>query len=104
MTDLPSRHPDPDEWMTRRACAGVDPDIFFPVGPQGPRSAEVEAAIYAPAKAICAGCEVRIDCLDYAIANREHHGVWGGLNEAERRKVINHRRRVEKRAAEQRPA
>jgi WhiB family transcriptional regulator, redox-sensing transcriptional regulator len=37
------------------------------------------------AKAICAACPVRKDCLDYAIATHEPHGVWGGLNELERR-------------------
>ncbi len=42
----------------------------------------------AEAKAICAGCAVRRECLDYAIAIREAHGIWGGLNECERRALL----------------
>lgn len=40
------------------------------------------------AKAICANCCVRGDCLDYAIRIRESHGIWGGLNEGERRVIM----------------
>ncbi len=40
------------------------------------------------AKSICAGCAVRHECLDYALRIREPHGIWGGLNEAERRPLI----------------
>lgn len=40
------------------------------------------------AKAICAGCSVRQPCLDYALSIREPHGIWGGLNEAERKQVL----------------
>ncbi len=40
------------------------------------------------AKAICANCCVQGDCLDYAIRIRESHGIWGGLNEGERRVIM----------------
>jgi WhiB family transcriptional regulator, redox-sensing transcriptional regulator len=40
------------------------------------------------AKAICSQCSVRADCLDFAITIREPHGIWGGLNESERRVVL----------------
>lgn len=53
-------------------------DVFFPRRP-GP-TAEVRAA-----KAICAGCSVRVDCLDSALLNAERSGIWGGLTEIERR-------------------
>jgi WhiB family redox-sensing transcriptional regulator len=45
------------------------------------------------AKAICARCPVRIECLEYAIRIREPHGIWGGLNELERRILIRERER-----------
>lgn len=39
----------------------------------------------AEAKALCAGCEIREDCLELALALRDEHGVWGGLTAAERK-------------------
>ena len=45
----------------------------------------------ARAKSICAECRVRPDCLDYAITIREPHGIWGGLNEVERKLVLERR-------------
>ncbi|HWG75033.1 MAG TPA: WhiB family transcriptional regulator [Acidimicrobiales bacterium] len=70
-------------WRQRAACRGVDPDIFFPVSDE-----EAEEA-----KAICAGCSVREACLEYALANREYDGVWGGATERERRRLIRQRRK-----------
>jgi WhiB family redox-sensing transcriptional regulator len=69
------------EWVSRGACALVDPEVFFP-----PKGASAE-----PAKRVCRSCEVRADCLDYALANREPHGVWGGLSEPERRALLRRR-------------
>lgn len=43
------------------------------------------------AKRICSECHVRADCLDYAIRIREPHGIWGGLNEAERKQILDRR-------------
>ena len=63
------------EWMRRANCLGCNPVRFFPtVG---------EAA--AEAKAVCAGCTVRVECFEYAAANNERFGVWGGTTEKERR-------------------
>lgn len=70
-------------WRQRAACRGGDPDIFFPVSDE-----EAEEA-----KAICTGCSVREACLEYALANREHDGVWGGATERERRRLIRQRRK-----------
>lgn len=64
-------------WKNDGACLGLDPDIFFPR--QG-ASAE-------PAKAICADCPVVQECLEFALRNREIHGVWGGVSERARRKL-----------------
>ena len=71
-------------WRQRAACRGVDPDIFYPVSDE-----EAEEA-----KAICAECAVRQPCLEYAIANRERDGVWGGATERERRRIIRQRRKT----------
>ena len=72
-------------WMAKGACVGTDPDAFFP--PPGPKTDR-------DAKAICATCPVVDTCLEYALANRIEHGVWGGCSERERRRIIK-RRRVE---------
>jgi hypothetical protein len=65
------------EWMDLALCATTAPDAFFPEGNES-------AAI---AKAICARCPVKQECLDYAVATRENEGVWGGLTPSERRKL-----------------
>lgn len=70
-------------WRQRAACRGVDPDIFYPASDE-----EAEAA-----KAICAQCPVREACLEYALANRERDGVWGGATERERRRIVRQRRK-----------
>ena len=70
-------------WRQRAACRGVEPDIFYPVSDE-----EAEEA-----KAICEECPVRQPCLEYAIANREKDGVWGGATERERRRIIRQRRK-----------
>jgi WhiB family redox-sensing transcriptional regulator len=70
-------------WRQRAACVGVEPEIFYPVS-------EDDAD---QAKAVCAQCEVREACLEFALANRERDGVWGGATERERRRIIRQRRR-----------
>jgi len=70
-------------WRDRAACRGVDPDVYYPVS-------EEDAGV---AKAICAECPVRETCLEYALANRERDGVWGGATERERRRMIRQRRK-----------
>ncbi len=46
------------------------------------------------AKAVCSGCDVRIACLEHALASREKQGVWGGASERERRRIVRQRRRT----------
>ena len=71
-------------WQSDAACRKADPNLFF--GPQHePR--EVKAAREIKAKAICATCPVRAQCLEFAIETNEPFGVWGGLNELERRRL-----------------
>lgn len=64
-------------WQARANCIGVDPDIFFPE-----RGASTKEA-----KGICTACEVRPDCLEYALENSEKFGIWGGTSERERRRL-----------------
>ena len=64
-------------WQERANCLGVDPDLFFPE-----RGASTREA-----KSVCRGCEVRAECLEYALAHGEKFGIWGGLSERERRRV-----------------
>jgi WhiB family redox-sensing transcriptional regulator len=68
------------EWRGRAACQAADPDMFFPVSPAGPGRDEATRA-----KAICAACQVRRQCLQFALATHQAHGVWGGTTEEERR-------------------
>lgn len=70
-------------WRQDAACAGEDPDLFF-----SGDDASVRAA-----KQVCATCPVRADCLETALAVNEMHGVWGGMAEGERRRLIRQRRR-----------
>ena len=66
-------------WRLLAACRDADPELFFPVSLSGPALEQI-----AQAKAICAGCPVRRQCLDFALDIRQDHGVWGGMTEQER--------------------
>lgn len=68
---------DEDQWQERALCAQTDPEAFFPEKGGSTREA----------KRICQGCEVRDECLDYALAHDERFGIWGGLSERERRRI-----------------
>lgn len=71
-----------EHWTSRAACLGSDPDLFFPIGSSGPALRQE-----AQAKAVCARCPVRTDCLGYALATGQAAGVWGGATEEERREI-----------------
>jgi WhiB family transcriptional regulator, redox-sensing transcriptional regulator len=75
-----------DAWQVKAACRGPQAAVFFPP-PQFERKDE-KLERETRAKAICATCAVRQPCLDYAISIREPHGIWGGLNENERRQLV----------------
>jgi WhiB family redox-sensing transcriptional regulator len=79
---------DPDggyAWLEQAACRGEQSAVFFP--PATFERKEVRLARERSAKAICRTCPVTEQCLDYALRTREPHGVWGGLNEVERRQL-----------------
>ncbi len=65
------------DWQERALCSQTDPEAFFPEKGGSTREA----------KKICTGCEVRAECLEYALAHDERFGIWGGLSERERRKL-----------------
>ncbi|QBR74645.1 WhiB family transcriptional regulator [Microbacterium sediminis] len=64
-------------WQSDALCAQTDPEAFFPEKGGSTRDA----------KRICSSCEVRAECLEYALQNDERFGIWGGLSERERRKL-----------------
>ncbi len=64
-------------WQQLALCAQTDPESFFPEKGGSTREA----------KKVCQSCEVRRECLEYALAHDERFGIWGGLSERERRKL-----------------
>lgn len=73
-------------WQFEGACQGEDSALFF--APSYFERREEKAAREVRAKAICATCPVLDPCLEYALRIRESHGIWGGLNEYERRQLL----------------
>lgn len=87
---------DPDRsWVERGACynAPALADLFYPS-----KADAVEA--YATARAVCARCDVRLACLDYAVATGETLGMWGGRTPKERREIARRRRAFTRRVDE----
>ncbi len=76
-------------WQLDAACRGADTSLFF--APSYFEKREEKDAREAKAKLLCARCPVREPCLEYALRTRDPHGVWGGLNELERRRLIRSR-------------
>ena len=75
--------------MESAACRGQDASAFF--APSYFEKRAEKAAREAVAKAFCNRCQARIACLDFALRTRDPHGVWGGLNEGERRLLLRQR-------------
>ena len=69
--------PKPPDWTDLALCAQADPEAWFPE----------KGGTTKPAKQICRTCEVRTECLEYALVNDIRFGVWGGFSERERRKM-----------------
>ncbi|WP_110588509.1 WhiB family transcriptional regulator [Microbacterium suaedae] len=79
---VPGAHPPAEDdgalsWQSEALCAQTDPEAFFPEKGGSTRDA----------KRICESCEVRSECLEYALQNDERFGIWGGLSERERRRL-----------------
>jgi WhiB family redox-sensing transcriptional regulator len=73
-------------WQLKAACRGPQAEVFFP--PSHFERKEEKLEREDRAKGICKTCSVRQPCLAYAIRIREPHGIWGGLNEVERKQYV----------------
>jgi WhiB family redox-sensing transcriptional regulator len=82
----PVQEPDGWEWKRRGVCAqpGADPDLMFPKGVGAQRRAATE---------VCPRCPVRTTCLTYSIETEQPYGVWGGMTEQDRRRLLAPKRR-----------
>ena len=83
---MPSALRTEEVWQAQAACRGRHASVFFPPG--GAERADDRYERERLAKAICFRCPVRQPCLDYAVRIREAHGIWGGLNELERKPLL----------------
>ena len=73
-------------WKEKAACRGMDPEIFFVE-----RGGDVR-----PARAVCAGCPVRAECLEYALdelGTAYDCGLWAGTTPRERQRMRQERKR-----------
>ncbi|MBN9739388.1 MULTISPECIES: WhiB family transcriptional regulator [unclassified Pseudonocardia] len=78
------------DWQRLGACRGMDVQSFFhPPGERGAAARERERN----AKQICAGCQVRPECLQHALRIEEPYGTWGGVGERERWEIVRRKRR-----------
>ncbi|MEV6900042.1 WhiB family transcriptional regulator [Amycolatopsis sp. NPDC051372] len=68
------------DWQATATCRGEDPDVFFP--------SPAATAQIRHAKAICAACPVRMECLYLALRNGLDHGIFGGFTEQERKSLL----------------
>jgi WhiB family redox-sensing transcriptional regulator len=71
------------DWMRLGHCRDKDPAVFFPCDGVGVQVAQ----------RICAECPVKAPCLEYALVNKIHEGVWGGASERQRRRLLGQHRR-----------
>ena len=85
---------DCEAWRKLAACRGRGTDLFFPVGQTGDAIDQASRA-----KRICQCCAVQRECLEFALATEQEHGVWGGTTEAERRSILKRWRARRRRAA-----
>jgi WhiB family transcriptional regulator, redox-sensing transcriptional regulator len=82
------------DWRHRSACLDEDPELFFPIGNTGPAILQIEEA-----KQVCRRCDVREQCLAWALEAGQDHGVWGGMSEDERRALKRRNARAKVRTA-----
>lgn len=81
-------------WRQHAACRNEDAELFFPVGTGAPALRQAEEA-----KAICHTCPVAEQCLEWALETKQQYGVWGGLDENQRRALATRAARRRLRAA-----
>ncbi|MDP8936973.1 MAG: WhiB family transcriptional regulator [Actinomycetota bacterium] len=83
-----------ERWRRGAACRNMDTELFFPRGETG---APLEQTV--TAKAVCAGCPVRMPCLEFAMESHQEYGIFGGLTEQERRSLARRRARARRELA-----
>jgi WhiB family redox-sensing transcriptional regulator len=77
------------EWQYDASCRSEDPEAFFhPDGERGQARARREAY----AKSVCATCPVIQQCAAHALSVREPYGIWGGMSEDDRDRILNERK------------
>jgi WhiB family transcriptional regulator, redox-sensing transcriptional regulator len=76
---------DDDQWRDRASCSRINAVYFFPPGHFERKPEKDDRENHA--RELCASCPVRAECLEHALAIGETHGIWGGLNELERRRL-----------------
>jgi WhiB family redox-sensing transcriptional regulator len=69
-------------WRNQAICRDTDPDLFFPIGTTGQALVQIDRA-----KEVCDVCPVKNDCLEYALETNQDSGIWGGLDEEQRRNI-----------------
>ena len=69
-------------WRDHALCRDTDPELFFPVGTTGIALVQIDKA-----RQVCGECDVRSECLDFALETNQDSGIWGGLCEEERRVI-----------------
>jgi WhiB family redox-sensing transcriptional regulator len=82
-----ARNAESSDWQLSARCRGTDPSMFFhPDGERGRRLRQRERK----AKQLCAQCPVVMQCLEHSLRFREPYGIWGGISERERHKILEH--------------
>ena len=75
-------------WRDQALCRDTDPELFFPIGTTGFALLQLEKA-----RQVCGECQVRAECLEFALDTNQDSGIWGGLSEEERRVIRRQRAR-----------
>jgi WhiB family redox-sensing transcriptional regulator len=73
----------PGDWRAAGACVTADPDLFFPISARGAGVQQADRAVR-----ICASCQVRRQCLEFAMRTGETEGIWGGTTPEERVRAL----------------
>ena len=69
-------------------CQNTDPELWFGDSNQNGYTGNERGFNYSDARKLCNKCPVRQQCLEYALANREEFGMWGGLSPQQRNKIL----------------
>ena len=85
---------DATDWRAHGACLSADPDLFFPISTKGLGDKQITQA-----KLICAECQVKRECLEFAMTHDLSYGIWGGSTPEDRQRERRRKRRAAAAAA-----